>query len=96
MSRLKALQAHAPRMFDWLLIAIVLIAVVFVLAPQNLPVVLYKLSLVSLAALVGYRLDRSIFPYARPHECAETALGAVMLRRAIIVAAAMIAVSLGL
>lgn len=96
MPRLKALQAHAPRMFDWLVIAAVLLVIVYLIAPQNLPVVIYKLALVSLAGLMGYRLDRSLFPYARPDQCAESVTGMAMLRRAIIVAAFMIAVSIGL
>lgn len=96
MPRLKALQAHAPRMLDWLLIAAVLLVIVYLIAPQNLPVVIYKLALVSLAGLMGYRLDRSLFPYARPDQCAESVKGMAMLRRAIIVAAFMIAVSIGL
>lgn len=96
MPRFKALQARAPRMFDWFLYALVLVAIVAAVAPQNIPVVVYKLALVSLAGLMGYRLDRSLFPYARPDQCAESVTGAAMLRRAIIVAAFMIAVSLGL
>jgi Putative 2/3 transmembrane domain holin len=55
-------------MFDWLIIAALLAAVVFFMAPQQLPVSLYKLSLVALAAVAGYWIDRSTFPYARPHE----------------------------
>lgn len=96
MSRLKALSSRAPRMTDWFILAVVLIAIVYVVAPQNLPVVIYKLSLVSLAGLLGYRLDRSLFPYARPDHVPETVIGLAMLRRAIIVAAFMVAVSIGL
>ena len=39
--------------------------------PQQLPVALYKLSLISLAAVVAYWLDRSLFPYARPDSYLE-------------------------
>ena len=111
------------RMTDWLLAAILLSILVWVLAPQQLPVSLYKLSLIALAAVAGYWVDRSLFPYARPDvflsvdeppeieedgpEGGTLSLGtfadpvlprlmaAAMLRRAIIVAAAMIAVGLG-
>lgn len=55
-----------PRMIGWLLAAAILIAVIALVSPQQLPVVLYKLSLISLAAVVGYWLDRALFPYARP------------------------------
>ena len=55
-----------PRLWVWMLITVVLLAAVFAVAPQQLPVSLYKLSLVTLAAVVGYWIDRSLFPYARP------------------------------
>lgn len=118
---------HQPRrMTDWLLAAIVLSFAVWWIAPQQLPVSLYKLSLVALAAVAGYWIDRSLFPYARPdvfltldaennpltplecdgesdscvlHAAPDEALlrvmGMAMLRRAIIVAATMLAVGMG-
>ena len=118
-------------MFDWLIVALLLAVLVWLVAPQQLPVSLYKVSLVALAAVAGYWIDRSLFPYARPdfflqldqtHElevrpddgdddahdgvehltlqvAPDTALlqlmGQAMLRRAIIVAATMLAVGLG-
>ena len=115
------------RMSDWLIVALVLALVVWLMAPQQLPVSIYKLSLVSMAAVAGYWIDRSLFPYARPDgqlarellekdlpteaidcgtddacalaeavDCTSVHLliGA-MLRRALIVSAAMLAVSLG-
>ena len=112
-----------PRMSGWLFIVLLLMVAVWLLAPHQLMVSLYKLSLVTLAAVVGYWLDRSLFPYARPHEFlskvkqlekppeAQGPLQTIgmlevledtkdfamncMLRRAIIVGAAMIAVGLG-
>ena len=122
-------RTRTPRMFDWLIVALLLAVLVWLVAPQQLPVSLYKLSLVALAAVAGYWIDRSLFPYARPdfflqldqtHEleqplddddahdgverltlqvAPDTALlqlmGQAMLRRAIIVAATMLAVGLG-
>jgi disulfide bond formation protein DsbB len=108
-------------MFDWLIAAVLLAILVYLIAPQQLPVSLYKLSLVALAAVAGYWIDRSLFPYARPDAFMQVEsfqevgqlddntatlevrtdanlmrlMGAAMLRRSIIVAAAMIAVSLG-
>ena len=111
-----------PRMLDWLLAAVVLMLFVWQLAPHQLPVSLYKLSLIALAAVAGYWIDRSLFPYARPDRFLSVdeppveeegpdgstltlgtfadpvlppLMAAAMLRRAIIVAAAMIAVGLG-
>jgi Putative 2/3 transmembrane domain holin len=56
------------RMSCWLVISIILIAAIAYLAPSQIPVILNKLLLVSLAAFVSYRLSVSIFPYARPGE----------------------------
>lgn len=118
------------RMADWVVAALLLSALVWAMAPQQIPVSVYKLSLVALAAVAGWWIDRSLFPYARPEfyleplpklepQGPETAftdvhvlsfsepvagllpehaalLGrAAMLRRAIIVAATMLAVGLG-
>lgn len=88
-----------PRMTDWLLITLILIGLIAWLAPQQLPVSLYKLSLITMAAVVGYWIDRSLFPYARPDDrslaTSDVLQACAMLRRAIIVGAAMLAVSLG-
>lgn len=111
-----------PRLSGWLFITLALALLVALLAPQQLPVSLYKLSLVTLAGVVGYWLDRSLFPYARPDHflACEDELpptmdhqgpsvfrevlrdpdqlrlaGVCMLRRALIVAATMVAMGLG-
>ncbi len=85
------------RMLDWITIAAILTLAIGLFAPQQLPVTLYKLSLVSLAAVVGYWIDRSMFPYARPDELALTdhQVSAAFLRRAFIVGACIVGVSLG-
>ncbi|MFV0678988.1 putative holin [Ottowia sp.] len=115
------------RMTDWLLATLALLVVVWLMAPHQLPVSVYKLSLVTMAAVVGYWIDRSLFPYARPDiflageanaeplpdaaaaECGTDdvcvlavadgsgpqLMAMAMLRRAIIVAAAMLAMGLG-
>lgn len=61
-----------PRMAEWLLAALLLTIVIAFTSPQQLPVVLYKLALISLAAVVAYWLDRSFFPYARPDSYLNT------------------------
>lgn len=111
-----------PRLVALLIITIALLCVVAVTAWHQLPVVIYKIALVSLAGVAGYWLDRALFPYARPDNylvddwrvtpVAETgSAGAVdypvvggyqrvyaaaMTRRAIVVAAVILGVSLGL
>ena len=120
------LSKRLPRLSGWAVITIALLVAVWLLAPHQLPVSLYKLSLVTLAAVIGYWLDRSLFPYARPdvfgpqfedailadenaiaeNEGDENILvsvssttdllfAAAMLRRAIIVGCAMLAMGLG-
>ena len=54
------------RMADWVIAAALLTIVVWLMAPQQVPVTVYKLSLVALAAVAGYWIDRSLFPCARP------------------------------
>lgn len=127
------------RMADWLVYTLALMLLVWFMAPQQVPVLVYKLALLALAAVTSYWIDRSLFPYARPdvlllgedaldlEHADETSfldlrgavsfseaelsvdapldmatnrerlmLGAVcMLRRALIVGGAMLAVSLG-
>lgn len=85
------------RMIDWLIVAALLSLVIAIVAPHQLGVTAYKLSLVSLAAVVGYWIDRSLFPYARPDELALTdqQVAAAYLRRAVVVGACIVGVGLG-
>ena len=88
-----------------LLVAILLTGLIVLVAPQQIPVTIYKLSLITAAAVAGYYIDRELFPYARPDTflrakgttCGgeELAFASAMLRRAIVVAACIIAVALG-
>jgi len=83
-----------PRLSFFTILAAVLLAAIYLLAPQQAPVILYKLSLVTLAAVLGYWLDRHLFPYHRilaGHWHPEA-----QLRRAIVVGATMVAFALAL
>lgn len=109
-----------PRMTDWLILSVTLSVLVLALAPQQLPVTLYKINLIFVAGWIGYWLDRALFPYGRPDRFLESEeedelnsddgglnfnlsytpprdllAAASMLRRALIVAAAMLAVGMG-
>lgn len=102
------------RLLGWQLTAVLLLLVIALVSPQQLPVVIYKISLITLAAVLGYWLDRSLFPKAAlgqylVHEVKLMAQGeypvkpgyhrvfaAVLIRRAIIVAAVCLAVAMGL
>ena len=109
-----------PRMFVCFLLAIVTLAFVVWVSPQQGPVIVYKIALVLLAGVAGYWLDRWVFPYARPEGYLKRewrshdvfwpddkadfevvnehmqAFAASMIRRALIIAGAMLAVGLGL
>ncbi|XKM14256.1 putative holin [Orbaceae bacterium ac157xtp] len=122
------------RLLKWYLAAFILFVLIISLSPQQLPVVTYKLALVLLSAVVGYHLDRALFPYASPGSylyndwkthgkdfyvkqytkdgecemptvlCAEypvldeyrTLFAVVLVRRALIVSAVILGVTLGL
>lgn len=86
---------NRSRMLEWLLMAAVLYVIcitlrTFELEPQ-VQVVLWKLGNVTVAAFVGYWIDRRAF--ARVDACSDPV---EQLRRALVMAAAMLAVSLGL
>lgn len=103
---------RAPRMWQLLIASVVLLLVVAVIAPHQLGLLVWKLALVCSAGSAGYWFDRWFFPYARPHQlmgpprrrdapsdyarASDVVVAAAMLRRALIVAAAMFAVSAGL
>ena len=57
---------RAPRNSIFILLAIALLALIALVSPVQLPVVAYKAALITLAAVLGYWLDRVLFPYARP------------------------------
>ncbi|MEX0732862.1 MAG: putative holin [Aquisalimonadaceae bacterium] len=91
------------RAWPWLLAAVVATAVVGLLHPYQLGVLVWSLSKLALGAWLGYWIDRSIFYYARPgsisvhnpNVATAYVLAAAMLRRALIIAAALIALGLG-
>lgn len=87
----------------WLIGALIATCIVGWLYPHQLGVLLWSLSKLSLGAYLGYWIDRSIFRYARPGSIdwrdagPHTAylLAGCMLRRALIIAAAILALGLG-
>lgn len=114
------LSVRLPRLMSWVILSVLLLLGLFFVSPQQVPVALYKLTLITIAAVVGYHLDRALFPYARPdiylrndwktnlniehkykdhYELVDgysLVFAVAMLRRAIIVAAVVIGVALGL
>lgn len=93
------MRLHSPRMLWCALVTVALMILLWFMSPQQLPVIAYKLTLILLAAFVAYWVDRWLFPYARPDSSlpqGAIVYAAAQVRRAIIVAAAMLAVGMGL
>ncbi len=108
------------RLFFFGLVALGLQIALLLISPAQVPVVLYKLALVMLAAILGMFFDVAVFPFATPDSYLDDdwkrAPGAVRLRgadfaiakgylwpfvmaclrRAAVVAAFVVAVSVGL
>lgn len=90
-----------PRCFTWLIISILLLVSIAFISPKELPVILYKLSMVTTGSVLGYWIDRALYPYDRPHSYADSGedlipRGLAMLRRALIVIACVLGLTLGL
>ena len=94
------------RMLWCAIYALVLLLTVAWIAPQQVPIIVYKLNLILLASAAGYWLDRWAFPYARPDRFLtpdgevkvnhKRVFVAALIRRAIIMGSAMLAVGMGL
>ncbi|MCH5051185.1 putative holin [Pectobacterium aquaticum] len=113
------------RLRNWIILAVLLLVAIALVSPAQLSVTVYKLSLVSIAVILGYHLDRALFPYASPGSYLiddwkstqgkpvpgvggrnepeypiatgyEHVFAAVLLRRALIVLAVVLGVTLGL
>lgn len=61
------------RMWQWVLLGAICTAGLYIVAPQQLGVLLLKATYITVALAVGYYADRVIFYYARPHKMAKDA-----------------------
>lgn len=97
-SFMSAVMSALPRLTSFALFSMVLSVAILFFAPQQLPVIVYKLLMVTLGAVSGYWVDRALFPYARPHLQVEInmARSLAMLRRALVVLACVLGLTLGL
>lgn len=95
-SRLPGRRPRAPRLTFWALITILLLIALYLIAPTKIAVVLYKAALVTGGAVLGYWIDRALFPYARPDQVRAVHQPWAGLRRAIIVLACVLGLTLGL
>ncbi|MFI8609501.1 putative holin [Pseudomonas sp. NPDC077649] len=87
-----------PRMWLWTIISVGLLLALYFIRPEQLQVVLYKAALVTIAATLAYWIDRSLYPYAdRPHQCiGGIHIVGAWMRRAVIVLACVLGMTLGL
>ncbi|KTT63651.1 membrane protein [Pseudomonas oryzihabitans] len=83
-------------MTNWSLITLVLLVLLYTIAPSKLPVILYKASLVTFGGVLGYWIDRALFPYARPNQVQRWHQPWAGIRRALVVLACVLGLTLGL
>lgn len=87
---------RTPRLTNWSLITLVLLVLLYTIAPSKLPVILYKASLVTFGGVLGYWIDRALFPYARPNQVQRWHQPWAGIRRALVVLACVLGLTLGL
>lgn len=87
---------RTPRLTNWSLITLVLLVLLYTIAPSKLSVILYKASLVTFGGVLGYWIDRALFPYARPNQVHRWHQPWAGIRRALVVLACVLGLTLGL
>nr|WP_256586803.1 putative holin [Pseudomonas sp. A46] len=94
----KSHRTRVPRMSVFTIITLILLLALAMIRPEQLQVVVYKAGLVTLGAVLGYWIDRSLFLVeARPHECiGGIHIVGAWVRRAMIVLACILGLTLGL
>lgn len=80
------------RMVQWLVAGVACYALAAMVTQPQIQVALWKAGNVTLAAWLGYQIDRQAFPYER---CKE-GKNMCQLRRAILIGAVVLAIGLGL
>lgn len=87
----------APLRMGVMLVATVVLALaIFWVARQQLGVIVYKAALLTMAAVVGYWVDRTAFPLSRPHMFGDAEVRwRYEIRRAYVICAAMLTAGLG-
>jgi hypothetical protein len=83
------------RQWPWLAAALAGAGLVGIYRPSMLGLLLWSLCKLCFGAGLGYWVDRSIARGARPHELKGEAKDRALLRRAIIVASAILAMAMG-
>lgn len=87
---------NEKRLVGWSLFTALLFLLLAIIAPQQLPVVIYKLSLVTLGVVLSYWLSRALFPDIRLKNLSGWQLIAAASVRSIITLACVLGITLGL
>lgn len=92
---------HIPRFLPWMVLALLLVAGVSYLSPQQFPVTLYKLSMVTVAAVFAYWIDRSMYkdsaqPRMDPEMPRDLYSAARLVSRGMIYLGTVLGITLGL
>ena len=85
----------------FVIITALLLVSVLLISPAQLPVIIYKASLVTLAAILGYWIDYLLFPHMRPgindgNDQDPIIRSSIAIRRALIILATILGMSLAL
>lgn len=85
----------------FVVVSIMLLTAVFLISPAQIPVVIFKASLVTLAAILGYWIDYLLFPHMRPGvidkiEQDPIIRASIAIRRAIIIFGTILGMSMAL
>lgn len=96
---LGTMRANAQRMAGWIVATVVLVVAIALIAPAQLGVVLYKVALLTLATVLAYLIDRTLFRHLRGIATStpgDVLSAARLLGRAIVFLAVVIGVTLGI
>jgi hypothetical protein len=86
-----------PRMWPWYAVTAVLVVAIAVLQPQQLPVVAYKMMLLTLACAVAHTIDRTLFSHEMDGFIARDVVTAARtVARALIYLGTVLGVTLGI
>ena len=82
-------------------VSLLLLTAVFLISPAQIPVIIFKASLVTLAAILGYWIDYLLFPHMRPGKIDKTEQdpiirASIAIRRAIIIFGTILGISMAL
>jgi len=85
----------------FVVVSILLLTAVFLISPAQIPVIIFKASLVTLAAILGYWIDYLLFPHMRPGiidkiEQDPIIRASIAIRRAIIIFGTILGISMAL